>query len=367
MDPKDQSTILIMDAPDLVTEVTCRSIFPNLKKFYSKDESVEQILTEGKFERIVLSTKDFTVTKYALESSDNRETDIVPYGFVCTDPAKTNEKILSKIVFLEFYRLRCLKLRNKVSFLLQLSFKNIHECIEKEHPSIQIASEYPQLFYKLAQSIESNDSLHFHEFLKELSLIPNENKNQLLEGLLTFISRSNQLLATGQLFYPFLKSFAEDENFFKVQEPVLDLMDSLVHFLRKDIFKIHGFNFTASALFTAFDRVGSYKTLETIKSIIGKSNIISNQLLQHGLSKLFQNKNYEVQNHEFDQANSSKRDNCLHESVKTILSFSKTQPDLSQKERFLLAQLISDYSTFLQKNPAESEKVKFLNKHNIRI
>ena len=367
MDPKDQSTILIMDAPDLVTEVTCRSIFPNLKKFYSKDESVEQILKEGKFERIVLSTKDFTVTKYALESSDNRETDIVPYGFVCTDPAKTNEKILSKIVFLEFYRLRCLKLRNKVSFLLQLSFKNIHECIEKEHPSIQIASEYPQLFYKLAQSIESNDSLHFHEFLKELSLIPNENKNQLLEGLLTFISRSNQLLATGQLFYPFLKSFTEDKNFFQVQEPVLALMDSVVHELRKDIFKINGFTFTANILFTAFDREGSFKTLETISSLIDKSSIIYNQLFLNALSKLFKNKNYEVPNYQFDQTNSCKSDNCLHESVKTILSFSKTQPDLSQKERFRLTQVISDYSTFLLKNPSESEKVKFLNKHNIRI
>ena len=367
MDPKDQSTILIMDAPDLVTEVTCRSIFPNFKKFYSKDESVEQILTEGKFERIVLSTKDLIVTKHALESFDNRETDIVPYGFVCTDPAKTNEKILSKIVFLEFYRLTCLKLRNKVNFLLQLSFKNIHECIETEHPSIQIASEYPQLFYKLVQSIESNDSLHFHEFLKELSLIPNENKNQLLEGLLTFISRSNQLLATGQLFYPFLKSFTEDKNFFQVQEPVLALMDSVVHELRKDIFKINGFAYTANILFTAFDREGSFKTLETISSYIDKSSIIYNQLFLNALSKLFKNKNYEVPNYKFDQTNSSKSDYCMYESVKTILNFCKNKPDFSQKELFRLVQVITDYSAFLLKNPNESDRIRFLQDNSIQI
>lgn len=367
MDQKDQSTILIMDSPDLVTEITCQSIFPNLVKLNAKDESVKQTLETGKFERIVLDTKDLTVTKYALDSHENRKTDIVPYGFVFTDTTWINDKILSKLVFVEFYRLTHLTLRSKVNFLIHFSFNNILPCIEKEHHSIQVVYEYPQLFYKLVQSIETNDSLHFHEFLKELSFISNENKTQLLEGLLTFISRSNQLFTTAQLFYPLFKSFAEDKIFFKVQEPVLALMDSLVHLLRKDIFKIHGFNFTAIALFTAFDRVGSFKTLETIKSIIGKSNIISNQLLQHGLSKLFQNKNYEVPNHEFDQANSSKSDNCLNESVKTILNFSKNQPDLSQKERFRLTQVISDYSAFLLKNPNESDRLRFLNNNSIQV
>ena len=364
----DQRTILIMDAPDLATEVLCKSIFPNLKIILSNHESPRETIFDVKLTRIVLATKDLTITKYALESHEIRKTDIVPYRFVFTDAAKTNEKILSKLVFYEFFRLTQQTLRNKANLLLNLSFNNILTYVEKECPSIQVVSKKPQLFYWLIQSIESKNPLHFNEFLKALSSISAEDKKHLIEGIIAFISGSNQSLAFGQLFYPFFNDFIEGENFFKVQDPVLALMDSLVHLLGKDIFKINGFNFTANALFTAFDRHGAFTTLETIRLIIDKSSVTSNQLFQFALSKLFQNKNYELPSHEFDQVNSSKSDNCMYESIQTILAFSDNQPhDLSQIERFRLIQVISNYATYLLTNPTEIDKVKFLNEHNIRI
>ena len=365
---EDQKTILIVDAPDLVAEVTCQSIFPNLRIIHSTDESVKQTISEDKLTSIILNTKDLTITQCALESHETRKTDIVPYGFIFADVAKTNDKILSKLVFYEFYRLANKSIRNKSNLLLNLSFNNILTCIEKEHPSIQAVSKNPQLFFRLIQSIESKDPLHFNVFLKELSSISAEDKKHLIEGIITFISRSNQSLAFGQLFYPFFTNFTEDQNFFTVQAPVLALMDSLVHLLRKDSFKINGFHFTANVLFTAFDREGDFKTTQTLSSLIDKSKIISNQLFREALSKLFQNKNYELPNHQFDQANCSKRDHCLNESAQTILKFCEHQPyDLSQTERFRLTQVISNYCTFLLKNPSEIEKVKFLDEHNIRF
>jgi hypothetical protein len=365
---EEQKTILIMDAPDLATEVICKSIFPNLKIILSSPESSRETILEDKLACIVLATKDLTITKYALESHEISNTDIVPYRFVFTDAAKTNEKILSKLVFYEFFRLSQQTLRNKANLLLNLSFNNILNYVEKEYPSIQVVSKKPQLFYWLIQSIESKNPLHFNVFLKELSSISSEDKKHLVKGIIAFISGSNQSLAFGQLFYPFFNDFIEDDNFFKVQEPVLALMDSLVHLLGKDIFKINGFNFTANALFTAFDKDGAFTTLETIRLIIDKSSVTSNQLFQFALSKLFQNKNYELPNHEFDQVNSSKSDNCMYESIQTILEFSDNQPhDLSQIERFRLIQVISNYATYLLTNPTEIEKAKFLDEHNIRI
>ena len=124
-------------------------------------------------------------------------------------------------------------MRNKANLLLNLSFNNILTYIEKECPSIQVVSKKPQLFYWLIQSIESKNPLHFNVFLKALSSISTEDKKHLIEGIIAFISRSNQSLTFGQLFYPFLNNFTEDDNFFMVQEPVLALMDSIVHLLGK--------------------------------------------------------------------------------------------------------------------------------------
>ena len=360
---EDQKTILIMDAPDLVTEVTCQSIFPNLKIIHPNDESVKETIADDKLASIILATKDLTITQYALESHETRNTDIVPYGFIFTDAAKTKDEILSKLVLYEFYRLASKGVRNKSNLLLNLSFNNIHTCIEEDHPSIQVASKNPQLFYRLIQSIESKDPLHFKAFLKELSSVSSEVKDHLIDGIIAFISGSNQSLSFGQLFYPFLNNIAEDENFFTIQKPILALMDSLVNLLQKDIFKIHGFNFTAIVLFTFFDRDGAFTTLENIRLFIDKSGITSNQLFQDGLSKLFQNKKYVLPNLEFDQANCSKSDNCMIESIGTILEFSENKPNLSHKERLRLAQVISDYSVFLLKNPIETEKVKFLDQN----
>ena len=365
---EDQKTILIMDAPDLATEVICKSIFPNLKIIHPNDESVKETIADDKLASIILATKDLTITQYALESHEIRNTDIVPYGFIFTDAAKTKDKILSKLVLYEFYRLASKGVRNKANLLLNFSFNNILSYVEKEYPSIQVVSKKPQLFYSLIQSIESKNPLHFNVFLKELSSISDEDKKYLIEGIIAFISRCNQSLTFGQLFYPFFNDFIEGDNFFKVQEPVLALVDSLVHLLGKDIFKISGFNFTANALFTAFDRDGAFTTLETIRLIIDKSNVTSNQLFQFALSKLFQNKNYELPNHNFDQVNSSKSDNCMYESIQTILEFSENQPhDLSQIERFRLIKVISNYATYLLTNPTEIEKAKFLDEHNLRI
>lgn len=360
---EDQKTILIMDAPDLVAEVTCQSIFPNLKIIHPNDESVKETIADDKLKSIILATNDLTITQCALESHEIRNTDIVPYGFIFTDAAKTKDKILSKLVMYEFYRLGNKGVRNKSNLLLNLSFNNILTCIEKEHPSIQVVSKNPQLFYRLIQSIESKDPLHFNVFLKELSSISAGDKKHFIEGIIAFISGSNQSVAFGQLFYPFFNNFTEDEHFFTIQEPVLALVDSLVHLLQKDIFKIYGFNFTANVLFTAFDRDGAFTTLEKIRLFIDKSGITSNQLFQDGLSKLFQNKNYKLPNLEFDQANCSKSDNCMFESIGTILEFSENQPNLSHKERLRLAQVISHYSAFLLKNPIETEKVKFLDQN----
>ena len=134
-------------------------------------------------------------------------------------------------------QLRNKGVRNKSNLLLNLSFNNILTCIEKEHPSIQVVSKNPQLFYRLIQSIESKDPLHFNVFLKELSSISAGDKKHFIEGIIAFISGSDQSVAFGQLFYPFFNNFTEDEHFFTIQEPVLALVDSLVHLLQKTFLK----------------------------------------------------------------------------------------------------------------------------------
>ena len=367
MKQKLASTILILDKPNLVTETTCKAVFPGMQKILSSDNTLAQTLKETSFDRIILATKDLLATQHALECHEIRKKDIIPFEFVFTDPAKTNPETLCKIIFFEFYRMQHSFIRSKANVIMNLSFQNIHSIFEKENLDINDITDHSHIFYNLVQSIERNNALYFLKSLKELNGLPVEKQNQCTSNLVDFIEKSKTTETIAKLFYPFLKLLIDKDKFFSVQEPILQLIDAVVRILKKDIFKINGFNFTSNVLFIAFDKNGNLQTIKLMNDIIDKTNIHSNQVFQNALSKLFTNEKYTMRSLSFDRKKSSLNDICLEESISTILEYSQNNENLSTRKKINLTLVLSEYASFLAQKPTESEKKQFLASYSIII
>ena len=367
MKQKLASTILILDKPNLVTETTCKAVFPEMQKIYSSDDNLAQTLKESNFDRIILATKDSLATQHALECHEIRKKDIIPFEFVYTDPDKINPETLCKIIFFEFYRMQQSSIRSKANIVINLSFQNIYSTFEKENLSINDITEHTHIFYNLVQSIERNNALYFLKSLEELNSLPVEKQNRCIPNLVDFIEKSKTTETIAGLFFPFLKLLIDKDNFFPLQEPILQLIDAVVRILKKDIYKIYGFNFTSNVLFIAFDKNGTFPTIKFMNDIIGKTNIHSNQVFQNALSKLFNNEKYTMKSLSFDRKKSSLNDVCLEESCSTILKYSQNNENFSTREKISLTLVSSEYASFLVQKPTESEKKQFLASYSITV
>ena len=65
--PEEGKTLLLIDKKDLITEITCSSIFPNLEIFQlGQNNDVNHIITADKVSRFILATKNKKTTTEVL-------------------------------------------------------------------------------------------------------------------------------------------------------------------------------------------------------------------------------------------------------------------------------------------------------------
>ena len=120
--PEEGKTLLLIDKKDLITEITCSSIFPNLEIFQlGRTNDVNHIITADNVSRFILATKNKKTTTEVLLLHERKDIDVIPFLFTNTDSSKLSEQTLIEIIHFEFFRFKFATLRSKTNFLMNFN------------------------------------------------------------------------------------------------------------------------------------------------------------------------------------------------------------------------------------------------------
>ena len=198
---KEGSTYLIRDFENSVTEITFRSIFPNLIMISSHEtDELRKIFEEGICNLVILDTKIEKVSAFILEQYEDEKTDIIPYQIGCIDSSLVSSKTLMQLVLFEFQNLRSESIRTQVKFLMNSTLSSISQLCDEKDFMVKSIESNPEIFYYFSNGIKHEDKDSFFKFCISFNQLTGEQSANLIPELLKYANnpQSNELV--GRVF-----------------------------------------------------------------------------------------------------------------------------------------------------------------------
>ncbi|MEK9772958.1 MAG: hypothetical protein VW576_05280 [Opitutae bacterium] len=347
---KEGKTILILDDEHSITEITCKSIFPNLSVTYTgRVENLEVYLKNNDFEMVILATKDKNLSTEILTLYEKGKFDILPLEIIECDTSSVKSETLAELTLFNLINFRHDSLRTKVNFLASNRLSKILNTSPLDSLQTDEIKKQPLLFDLLIQAIDKKDQDSCLSFCKIINNLNIEKSKESIHHLLSIIVTFKIGLDFISLFFEAKKFFFDEDHFKQINLPLVILIDGIARILRKEIFQVSGLNFNLQLFFTAFDRNAEFKTLHFIQEIAHPSNNFVNTINIFTLSHIFQNENYLDKTLPSPSVKLSKVESAFASSSAKLIEISGSINQTSVKEKFDLSIGYVEYATYLLK------------------
>ena len=357
--PEEGKTFLLIDKKDLIIEVTCSSIFPNLEIFeLGLNKEISEILSNDKISRIILATTNKEITTKVLMFYESNNVEIIPFHNTDADTSKLSKQTLIQIIHFEFFRLKFETLRSKTNFLMNSNLSNISKTFENQNPSLESIKLNPLLFYSLLKAIEGNCTKSFISFAHRVNDLCNQEDRKLIDELLLFLKETGKLDVITSLFSESIREFFNKDNFNEISPLLLSLIIGQAKLLGKDLFKINGGWLKIMIFAISFDTQGSQKdNFFEIKMLNHQKNKFIDDISVFTFATIFNNQNYIYKEFDLNKENKSKTEEIYIKSSSLFTNISNSKikkPTLDKYElvigfleyiQYLLSDLKDDLMT----------------------
>ena len=348
---KGGSTYLVRDFENSVTEITFRSIFPNLI-IISSHESDElcKIFEEGICNLVILDTKIESVSAFILEQYEDGKTDIIPYKIGYIDSSSVSPNTLTQLILFEFHNLKSESIRTQVKFLMNSTLSSIAQLFDHDDIMVKSIESSPQIFYYFSRGIRHEDQDLFFKFFISFNQLTSNESASLIPELIKYSnnSRSNELV--GRVFVKSVGFFFDEQNYEKIGDSFLKFLNDFFHNFGKNLFTVNALSYAYSLLYCAFDRSGTFTTLQDIGKLLPETNHFSNSLNIDTLARIFENTSYysSATGKIFDDSSKlSHLDLSYCRASELFSKIAESEKELSLSERYRLSVEYQDYLEYL--------------------
>lgn len=363
--PEEGKTFLLIDKKDLIIEVTCRSIFPNLEIFQlGLNNDANHILSNDNVSRFILATTNKKTIKEVLLLHESKAVDVIPFLFTNTDSSNLSEKTLIQIIYFEFFRFKFATLRSKTNFLMNFNLSNISQTFENGNLGLESIKLNPLLFHSLIIAIENNNTESFLSFICNLNNLCSNDDQKLVDGLLIFLKESNKMVLMCTLFSDSIQEFFNRNSLKNINSSLLSFIIGQGKLLGKNLFKIHGAWFSTMIFTIGFDSFGSHnnKFLE-IKNTNHQSNKFTDDTCIFTIASIFNNKKYHNSEILLNKKKQSKIEEIYTKSSLAFINISNSRQNKSIYTKYELIMGFLDYTQYLLNDLKDDLKTPILKKY----
>jgi len=348
---KEGSTYLIRDFENSVTEITFRSIFPNLIIISSQQlDEFSKIFEEGICSLVILDTKIEKVSAFILDQYENGKTDIIPYKIGYVDPRLISPNTLTQLVLFEYHNLKSESIRTQIKFLMNSTLSSIAQLFGHDDTMVKSIESNPELFYYFSYGIKNEDKDSFFKFCISFTQLTKEKDVSLVPELIKYShnSHSNELLA--RVFVQSVSLFFDEQNFAKISESFLKFLNDFFNNFGVNLFAIPALAYSYNLIYCAFDRPGTFTTLQDIGKLLPEGSHFSHDLFIDTLSRIFANSSYRATatNEALDDSNTLCHNDLSYYRASELFSkIAESKKDLAFSKRYHLYLDYVDYLTYL--------------------
>ena len=363
--PEEGKTLLLIDKKDLITEITCSSIFPNLEIFQlGRTNDVNHIITADNVSRFILATKNKKTTTEVLLLHERKDVDVIPFLFTNTDSSKLSEQTLIEIIHFEFFRFKFATLRSKTNFLMNFNLSNISQNFKNENLGLESIKLNPLLFHSLIIAIENKNTESFVSFICNVNNLCSNDGQTIVDDLLLFLKESNKLDVMSKLFSDSIHEFFNKNNFKNINSSLISFIIGQAKLLGKDLFKINRGWLAIEIFAISFDTLGSQKNnfLE-IKKLNHKNNKFIDDLVIFTFAIIFNNKNYIYKDFYLNKESKSKIEEIYTKSSLLFTNISNSKINKSTNDKYELLKGFLDYIQYLSSDLKDDLKTPILKKY----
>ena len=347
---KEGSTYLIRDFENSVTEITFRSIFPSLNIISSHEsDELRNIFEEGICNLVILDTKIEKVSAFILEQYENGKTDIIPYKIGYIDSPLVSPNTLMQLALFEFHNLKSESIRTQVKFLMNSTLSSIDHLFDDEDIMVKSIESNPEIFYYFSRGIKHEDKDSFFKFCISFNQLTSEQSASLIPELLKYANNSQSNELVGRVFVKSVSYFFDEQNYEKIGESFLKFLNEFFHNFGKNIFTVHALSYSYNLIYCAFDRSGTFTTVQDIAKLLPETNHFSNSLFLDTLARIFENSNYraDAKSEGFNASKFSHNELSRLRASELFSKIAESKQDLAFSERYNLSLEYVDYFRYL--------------------
>ena len=348
---KEGSTYLIRDFENSFTEITFRSIFPNLIIISSQQsDEFSKIFEEEICSLVILDTKIEKVSAFILDQYENGKTDIIPYKIGYIDPRLISPNILTQLVLFEFHNLKSESIRTQIKFLMNSTLSSIAQLFDNDDIMVKSIESNPDLFYYFSYGIKHEDKDSFFKFCISFNQLTSEQSASLIPELLKYANNPQSKELIGRVFVKSVSLFFDEQYYEITGESFLKFLNDFFHNFGKGLFSTDQLAYSYTLFYCAFDRSGTFTTLQEIGQLLPESRHFSNNLVIDTLARIFENSNYRTATTSESIKDSNKLPHNHLSYLRASELFSKiaqSKKDLAFSERYHLSLEYVDYLRYL--------------------
>ena len=363
--PEEGKTLLLIDKKDLVTEITCNSIFPNLEICQlGLNNDAYQIISANNVSRYILATKDKKTTTEVLLLHEKKGVDVIPFLFTNTDSSKLSEQTLIEIIHFEFFRFKFATLRSKTNLLMNFNLSNVSQTFKKANIGLESIKLNPLLFYSLIIAIENKNTESFVSFICNVNNLCSNDGQKIVDDLLLFLKESNKLNVMCSSFSNSINEFFIKNNLKDTNSSLLSFIIGQAKLLGKDFFKLKRAWLDTMIFATSFDTQGSQKdNFFKIKALNHQKNKFIDDISVFTFATIFNNKNYIYKDFELNKENKSKIEEIYTKSSLLFTNISNSKINKSTNDKYELIKGFLDYIQYLSSDLKDDLKTPILKKY----
>ena len=363
--PEEGKTLLLIDKKDLITEITCSSIFPNIEIFQlSLNNDANIIKSADNVSRFILATKNKKITTEVLLLHERKDIDVIPFLFTNTDSSKLSEQTLIEIIQFEFFRLKFATLRSKTNFLMNVNLSNISQTFKNANLGLESIKLNPLLFHSLVIAIENKNTESFVSFICNVNNLCSNDDQNIVDDLLLFLKESNKLDLMIKLFSNSIQEFFNKNNFKNISNSLLSFIIGQAKLLGKDLFKINRGWLSINIFAISFDTLGSQKnTFLEIKNLNHKNNKFIDDVSVFTFAIIFNNENYIYKEFNLNKESKSKIEEIYTKSSLLFTNISNSKINKSTNDKYELLKGFLDYILYLSSDLKDDLKTPILKKY----
>ena len=363
--PEEGKTLLLIDKKDLITEITCSSIFPNIEIFQlSLNNDANIIKSADNVSRFILATKNKKITTEVLLLHERKDIDVIPFLFTNTDSSKLSEQTLIEIIQFEFFRFKFATLRSKTNFLMNVNLSNISQTFKKANLGLESIKLNPLLFHSLIIAIENKNTESFVSFICNVNNLCSKDGQKIVDDLLLFLKESKKLDVLSKLFSNSINEFFNKNNLKEINSSLLSFIIGQAKLLGKDLFKIDRGWLNTKIFAISFDTLGSQKNdfLE-IKNLNHKKNKFIDDISIFTFAIIFNNKNYVDKEFDLKKESKSKIEEIYIKSSLLFTNISNSKINKSTDDKYEILRGFLEYIQYLSSDLKDDLKTPILKKY----